>query len=187
MTAIFKNAFRARGNPSELTFHSDQGGQYTSDTFFKLLQQDGVKQSFSRSGRPCDNAVAETFFASFRREEAYRRDYSSEADFRKSVDEYVHFYNEQRPHQTLAYKSLVRLRNFMDRKRHRLVRKPVSKKCTWTNIFLQLVLIFRNTPQATFQKIQLLQRLQSKAEPPFDIIVQKTTPLQPFSAKIFDN
>ena len=43
-------------------------------------------------------------------------------------------------------------RNFMDRKRHRLVRKPVSKKRTWTNIFLQLFLIFRNTPQATFPK-----------------------------------
>lgn len=65
--------------PTDLTFHSDREGQYTSDTFFKLLQQGGVKQSFSRSGRPCDNAVAETFFASLKREEAYRRDYSSEA------------------------------------------------------------------------------------------------------------
>lgn len=108
VTAAFKDAFRVRGNPTELTFHSDRGGQYTSDTFFKLLQQGDIKQSFSRSGRPCDNAVAETFFASFKREEAYRRDYSSEADFRKSVDEYVRFYNEQRPHQTLAYKSPAR-------------------------------------------------------------------------------
>ena len=108
VTATFKDAFRVRGNPTGLTFHSDRGGQYISDTFYKLLQQGGVKQSFSRSGRPCDNAVAETFFASFKREEAYRRDYSSEADFRKSVDEYVRFYNEQRPHQTLAYKSPVR-------------------------------------------------------------------------------
>ena len=79
VTATFKDAFRARSNPTDLTFHSDREGQYTSDTFFKLLQQGGVKQSFSRSGRPCDNAVAETFFASLKREEACRRDYSSEA------------------------------------------------------------------------------------------------------------
>lgn len=117
VTATFKDAFRARSNPTDLTFHSDRGGQYTSDTFFKLLQQGGVKQSFSRSGRPCDNAVAETFFASFKREEAYRRDYSSEADFRKSVDEYVRFYNEQRPHQTLAYKSPVRFEELYGQKK----------------------------------------------------------------------
>lgn len=117
VTATFKDAFRVRDNPAELTFHSDRGGQYTSDTFFKLLQQAGVKQSFSRSGRPCDNAVAETFFASFKREEAYRRDYSSESDFRKSVDEYVRFYNEQRPHQTLAYKSPVRFEEFYEQKK----------------------------------------------------------------------
>ena len=117
VTATFKDAFRARGKPTELTFHSDRGGQYTSDTFFKLLRQGGVKQSFSRSGRPCDNAVAETFFASFKREEAYRRDYSSEADFRKSVDEYVRFYNEQRPHQTLAYKPPVRFEELYGQKR----------------------------------------------------------------------
>ena len=108
VTSTFKDAFCSRGNPEGLTFHSDRGGQYTSDTFFDLLQRYGVKQSFSRSGRPCDNAVAETFFSTFKREEAYRRDYSSEADFRKSVAEYIFFYNEQRPHQTLAYKSPVR-------------------------------------------------------------------------------
>ncbi len=117
VTATFKDAFRVRGNPTDLTFHGDRGGQYISDTFYKLLQQGGVKQSFSRSGRPCDNAVAETFFASFKREEAYRRDYSSEADFRKSVDEYVRFYNEQRPHQTLAYKSPVRFEELYGQKK----------------------------------------------------------------------
>ena len=121
VTATFKDAFQVRGKPTELTFHSDRGGQYTSDTFFKLLQQGGVKQSFSRSGRPCDNAVAETFFASFKREEAYRRDYSSEADFRKSVDEYVQFYNEQRPHQTLAYKSPVRFEELYGQKRTQIL------------------------------------------------------------------
>lgn len=72
------------------------------------MQKCGVTQSFSNTGRPYDNAVAEAFFATFKKEEAYRRDYSSEADFRKSVDAYIQFYNEVRPHQTLAYKSPTR-------------------------------------------------------------------------------
>lgn len=108
VTATFRNALQNRGTPIDLTFHSDRGGQYISETFCALLRQYGIAQSFSNTGRPYDNAVAETFFATFKKEEAYRRDYSSEADFRKSVDEYIHFYNEVRPHQTLAYKSPTR-------------------------------------------------------------------------------
>ena len=108
VTATFKDAYRERGSPANLTFHSDRGGQYISDTFCSLLQGYRITQSFSNSGRPYDNAVAETFFSTFKKEEAYRRDYSSEADFRKSVDEYIRFYNEVRPHRTLAYKSPAR-------------------------------------------------------------------------------
>lgn len=108
VTATFRVAFQERGTPTDLTFHSDRGGQYISDTFRELLQKYGVTQSFSNTGRPYDNAVAEAFFATFKKEEAYRRDYSSEADFRKSVDDYIQFYNEVRPHQTLAYKSPTR-------------------------------------------------------------------------------
>ena len=62
-------------------------------------------ESFSATARPHDNAVAEAFFASFKREEAYRREYTSEQSFRKSVEQYVQFYNEVRPHRTLRYKT----------------------------------------------------------------------------------
>ena len=64
-----------------------------------------LSNPFSASGTPLDNAVAETFFATFKKEEAYRREYTSERHFRKSVDEYIRFYNEVRPHQTLKYKT----------------------------------------------------------------------------------
>ncbi len=116
VTSTFKTAFENRGNPTQLTFHSDRGGQYISDTFRLLLIQCGVTQSFSNSGRPYDNAVSETFFATFKKEEAYRRDYSSEADFRKSVDDYIRFYNEDRPHKTLAYKSPARFEELFGNK-----------------------------------------------------------------------
>ena len=108
VTTTFRTAFQERGKPKGLTFHNDRGGQYISSTFADLQRRCNVTQSFSVSGRPCDNAVAETFFATFKKEEAYRRDYSSEHDFRKSVDQYITFYNEARPHQTLAYKTPVR-------------------------------------------------------------------------------
>lgn len=108
VTTTFRKSFADRGNPKGLVFHSDRGTQYTSRTFETLLRQSGVTQSFSRPGCPFDNAVSETFFATFKKEEAYRRHYISEQDFRQSVDEYIYFYNEVRPHQTLAYKSPVR-------------------------------------------------------------------------------
>lgn len=105
ITSTFKRAFQSRGAPQQLTFHSDQGAQYTSKAFRKLLRMNKVVQSFSKSGRPHDNAVAESFFASMKREEIYRTQYKSERQFRESIDNYIAFYNTQRPHSTLAYKT----------------------------------------------------------------------------------
>ena len=73
VTTTFRNAYQERGRPKNLTFHSDRGKQYTSAALTQLLQKNGVKQSFSATARPHDNAVAEAFFASFKKEEAYRR------------------------------------------------------------------------------------------------------------------
>lgn len=105
VTTTFRNAYQERGRPKNLTFHSDRGKQYTSAALTQLLQKNGVKQSFSATARPHDNAVAEAFFASFKKEEAYRREYTSEQSFRKSVEQYIQFYNQVRPHQTLKYKT----------------------------------------------------------------------------------
>ena len=105
VTATFRAAFEERGRPQNLTFHSDRGTQYISKTFGELLQKCGVKQSFSATAKPLDNAVAETFFSTFKREEAYRREYTSEQHFRRSTGEYIRFYNEVRPHQTLKFKT----------------------------------------------------------------------------------
>ncbi len=103
--ATFRAAYQEHSKPHGLTFHSDRGKQYISKTFTPLLQECGVKQSFSASGKPLDNAVSEAFFATFKREEAYRREYTSEKHFCRSVEEYIRFYNELRPHQTLNYKT----------------------------------------------------------------------------------
>ena len=105
ITRTLKQALEERNHPQQLTFHSDQGTQYTSKTFRNLLHVNNIVQSFSRSGRPHDNAVAEAFFSALKKEELYRTNYKSEREFFESVDNYILFYNTKRPHGTLAYKT----------------------------------------------------------------------------------
>lgn len=62
-----------------------------------------ITHSFSRAYIPYDNSVMESFFASLKREELYRKKYRSEKEFYKAVDDYIEFYNEQRPHAKLQY------------------------------------------------------------------------------------
>ena len=76
-------------------------------TLIESLVFSDMAQHFSASGRPIDNAVAESFFATFKKEEAYCSNYHSEAEFRKSVDDYITFYNEKRPHFSRKYKTPV--------------------------------------------------------------------------------
>ena len=101
ITSTFKIACEMRQSGPGLIFHSDRGSQYTSHRFQQLLRERGMIQSFSNSGKPHDNAVAESFFASFKKEELYRKNYSSEKEFKQGVDSYIAFYNQQRPHRTL--------------------------------------------------------------------------------------
>ena len=105
ITSTFRKAFETRSFPKKLIFHSDRGVQYTSKTFRKLLSVNKVVQSFSNSGKPHDNAVAEAFFSSLKTEELYRTNYRSEREFRQSVEDYILSYNTQRPHRTLAYRT----------------------------------------------------------------------------------
>lgn len=85
--------------------YSDQGAKYTSKAFQTLLRVNNVVQSFSRSGRPHDNAVAEAFFSALKKEELYRINFKAEREFYESVDNYITFFNTMRPHTTLAYKT----------------------------------------------------------------------------------
>lgn len=101
VTSTFKQAVDCRDYLKSLVFHSDRGSQYLSYVFQKLLREHSIKQSVSAPGRPHDNAVAESFFASLKRENLYRKEYSSEKAFRAGVFEYIKFYNEKRPHKLL--------------------------------------------------------------------------------------
>ena len=101
ITSTFKIAWEQRTPEAKLIFHSHRGSQYTSHRFRQLLHERFIVQSFSNSGKPHDNAVAESFFASLKRENLYRKEYKSENAFRTGVAEYIQFYNEKRPHRLL--------------------------------------------------------------------------------------
>lgn len=99
----FDHAFASRGKPEGLLFHSDQGTQYTAFTFRTHLKACGVQQSFSAPGNPHDNAVAESFFATIKKEDFRQKFYKNETEFCHAVDRYIEFYNDYRPHQRLGF------------------------------------------------------------------------------------
>lgn len=85
--------------------HNDQGTQYASYKFRCFVSELKVKQSFSRTATPYDNAVVESFFSSLKKEEFKKRWFGTKEMLDESTRKYVHFFNEDRPHQTLGYKT----------------------------------------------------------------------------------
>lgn len=102
---MFSGKKNCRQPQSGLMFHSDNGGNYCCRTFQTYLTKLNVKQSFSRPYVPYDNSVMESFFASLKKEELYRRKFKSENEFYKAVATYIIFYNEKRPHYQNSYRT----------------------------------------------------------------------------------
>jgi putative transposase len=95
-----------RGKPEALLHHSDQGSQYTSEQFQRLLAENGVTCSMSRSGNVWDNAAMESFFSSLKVERTDRRTYRTREEAKADVFDYIErFYNPKRRHSTLGYLS----------------------------------------------------------------------------------
>lgn len=97
-----------RGKPKELLHHSDQGSQYTSEEFQRLLADQGIICSMSRRGDCWDNAAMESFFSTLKLERAHRRCYRTRDEARADLFDYIErFYNPKRKHSTLGYVSPV--------------------------------------------------------------------------------
>lgn len=95
-----------RGKPDALLHHSDQGSQYTSEQFQRLMADNGVTCSMSRSGNVWDNAAMESFFSSLKTERIARKTYRTRDHARQDVFDYIErFYNPTRGHSTLGYLS----------------------------------------------------------------------------------
>ena len=104
-SATFKEAYSIRHPKDKLLFHNDRGKNYVAKSFVMYLNKLGVVHSFSDKGVPYDNSVKEDFFKNLKYEEIYRTNYHSEKEFKRCVYDYIYFYNNNRPHVTLNYKT----------------------------------------------------------------------------------
>ncbi|WP_410316871.1 IS3 family transposase [Klebsiella pneumoniae] len=76
--------------------HSDQGWHYRMRSYQERLKAHGMTQSMSRKGNCLDNAVMENFFGTLKSECFYLREFRSVSALRKAVEDYIHYYNNER-------------------------------------------------------------------------------------------
>ena len=86
-------------------FNSDQGSQFTSEAFTKRLEAAGVSISMDGRGRVFDNIFVERLWRSVKYEEVYLKDYGDVLEARAGLTGYFRFYNEERLHQSLGYRT----------------------------------------------------------------------------------
>ncbi len=91
-----------KGKP--VIFNSDQGSQFTSNDFTRILLNKGIKISMDGRGRVFDNIFIERLWRSVKYEEVYLKGYETGKDAIDGFKNYFPFYNNERPHQALGYK-----------------------------------------------------------------------------------
>ena len=92
-----------KGQPE--VFNSDQGSQFTSRDFTKKLLERGIAISMDGRGRALDNIFVERLWRSVKYEEVYLKDYERVPDAVAGIGAYLRFYNEERLHQSLEYRT----------------------------------------------------------------------------------
>jgi transposase InsO family protein len=99
-------AIRQRQPGTGLLSHSDRGSQYASHDYQALLNTYGIVCSMSRKGNCWDNSVVESFFGTLKQEHVFFCDFMTRDEAKRSVFEWIEgFYNRQRLHSTLGYRS----------------------------------------------------------------------------------
>jgi len=86
-------------------FNSDQGSQFTSEAFTSRLKAAGIRISWDGRGRVWDNIFIERLWRSVKYEEVYLKDYANVTEAIGGIDSYFRFYNTQRHHQALGYRT----------------------------------------------------------------------------------
>lgn len=108
-------AILQRKPPPDLVHHTDRGRLYAADEYRELMAQHGMVPSMSRQRDCWDNAVAESFFGTLKHELIWGRDYKTRDQARSEIFEYIEvFYNRQRIHQTLGYRSPIAFETMAD-------------------------------------------------------------------------
>jgi putative transposase len=106
VTDALQMALAHRRPAPGLIWHSDQGSQFVSLAFGQQARAAGIAQSMGSRGDCFDNAVAESFFATLKKELIHRRSWPEKAELRTEVFDYIEvFYNRQRRHRALGQRS----------------------------------------------------------------------------------
>jgi putative transposase len=104
----FDMALLHRQPTATLLFHSDRGVQYASADYRHALTQAGLVASMSRKGNCYDNATMESFWSTLKLELVYRSRFATRSQARSQIFDYIEsFYNRQRVHSALGYRSPV--------------------------------------------------------------------------------
>jgi len=93
----------AQGQPE--IFNTDQGAQFTAVAFTTILEEAGVQISMDGRGRALDNIFVERLWRSVKYEHIYLRDYAAVPQLEVGLGDYFHFYNHERLHQSLDYRT----------------------------------------------------------------------------------
>lgn len=102
--AALEMALTQRQPPLGLIHHSDRGVQYASLAYVARLEQAGAQVSMSAKGNPYDNAKAESFFKTLKREEVYLQEYRTFAEAESNLGHFIEaVYNQKRLHSSLGY------------------------------------------------------------------------------------
>jgi len=100
------NALGAREPSADLLHHSDRGSQYASASYRAMLAENGIEVSMSRRGECYDNAVVESFFGTLKQELVFHERWPNLVEARAAIHDYIEvFYNRQRLHSTLGYRT----------------------------------------------------------------------------------
>ena len=95
----------ALGGGRSGTLNTDQGSQFTSREFTQVLRDHGVRISMDGKGRYADNIFVERLWRTVKYEEVYLKAYGDAKEARRELGAYFRFYNDQRPHQALGYRT----------------------------------------------------------------------------------
>ena len=92
-----------KGKPE--IFNTDQGSQFTSAAFTGALLERGIQVSMDGKGRYLDNIIVERLWRSIKYEEVYLKAYKDGTEAKQGIGAYLDFYNRERPHQALGYRT----------------------------------------------------------------------------------